>query len=631
MLEKSTSQSWRYGALRGTGLGFLAGAAESVFLPYSLKLSLSFAEFMLLGLLNVFIMGAAALAIGVVTGIVHAFLPNTRRPRAIAIQIGFTGMGLVAYYLWQLAFSVYHDQGRPMAALTVAIMPAFFGFVTYVNAHFLLRKIDLGKMYRRSFGPIALLISTVTVMLTATGYQVTRQSGGFALDDDRSVLLITVDTLRRDYVGAYGEPHAAPTPRMDALAKEGVLFLDATTPMPETAPAHTSMLTGLHPIRHGVLSNSHKLAPVQVTLTEKLREEGYATGAFVSSFAVHSRTNIDQGFDTFDDDFSPLPGLTHINALSWLTKAWMALGDPASTPWLLERGGKQTNARLFDWLDNNQDRPFFAWVHYFEPHAPYESWGVPGFEENGTPGHSVVNHRALMVHGDEATYTDEERKSLVNMYREEVAYTDQLIGDVLDKLDTLELSSNTLVILTSDHGENLGEHGEDYQHHGLYDQVVRVPLIVRAPGLRAKFQEVKQQVSLLDIPNTVLDYLKMDVLPTSEGVELLGYAEGVRHRSIGTTLVGRRGRSFSEGALIGLRNNNIKYIQDIITGERTLFHLLDDPGELHDIISEQPNTVVMAERVLAPEITAFSKQIEVSVADVNVGEAKMLELMGYTQ
>jgi arylsulfatase A-like enzyme len=236
-----------------------------------------------------------------------------------------------------------------------------------------------------------------------------------------------------------------------------------------------------------------------------------------------------------------------------------------------------------------------------------------------------------MVHGDEATYTDEERKSLVNMYREEVAYTDQLIGDVLDKLDTLELSSNTLVILTSDHGENLGEHGEDYQHHGLYDQVVRVPLIVRAPGLRAKFQEVKQQVSLLDIPNTVLDYLKMDVLSTSEGVELLGYAEGVRHRSIGTTLVGRRGRSFSEGALIGLRNNNIKYIQDIITGERTLFHLLDDPSELHDIISEQPNTVVMAERVLAPEIAAFSKQIEVSVADVNVGEAKMLELMGYTQ
>jgi choline-sulfatase len=518
-----------------------------------------------------------------------------------------------------------------MAALTVAIMPAFFGFVTYVNAHFLLRKIDLGKMYRRSFGPIALLLSIVTVTLTAAGYQVTRQSGGFALDDDRSVLLITVDTLRRDYVGAYGEPHAAPTPRMDALAKEGVLFLDATTPMPETAPAHTSMLTGLHPIRHGVLSNSHKLSPIQVTLTEKLRQEGYATGAFVSSFAVHSRTNIDQGFDTFDDDFSPLPGLTHINALSWLTKAWMALGDPASTPWLLERGGKQTNARLFDWLDNNQDRPFFAWVHYFEPHAPYESWGVPGFEENGTPGHSVVNHRALMVHGDEATYTDEERKSLVNMYREEVTYTDQLIGDVLDKLDTLELSSNTLVILTSDHGENLGEHGEDYQHHGLYDQVVRVPLIVRAPGLRAKVQEVKQQVSLLDIPNTVLDYLKMDVLPTSEGVELLGYAEGVRHRSIGTTLVGRRGRSFSEGALVGLRNNNIKYIQDIVTGERTLFHLLDDPGEIHDIISEQPNTVVMAERVLAPEIAAFSKQIEVSVADVNVGEAKMLELMGYTQ
>jgi len=123
----------------------------------------------------------------------------------------------------------------------------------------------------------------------------------------------------------------------------------------------------------------------------------------------------------------------------------------------------------------------------------------------------------------------------------------------------------------------------------------------------------------------------MDPLPTSEGVELLGYAEGVRHRSIGTTLVGRRGRSFSEGALVGLRNNNIKYIQDIVTGDRKMFHLLDDPDELRDILDEQPNTLAMAERVLEPEIAAFSKQIEVSVTDVDIGEAKMLELMGYTQ
>ena len=631
MQGKTTAQLWRYGALRGTGLGFLAGASESVFLTYNLKLPLSFAEFLLLGTLNVLIMGVVALAFGVVTGFVHLLLPNTRKPRVLAIQFGLTGLGLVAYYLWQLAFTVYDEQGRLFAAIIVATMPAFFAIVTYVNTHFVLRKIDLGKVYRFSFGPIALVLSVMTVISTGAGYQISRQSGGFALEDDQSVLLITVDTLRRDYVSAYGEPHTAPTPRMDALAKEGVLFLDATTPMPETAPAHASMLTGLHPIRHGVLSNSHKLSPTQATLTEKLRLEGYATSAFVSSFAVHSRTNIDQGFDTFDDDFSPLPGVTHINALSWVTKVWMALGDPASTPWLLERGGKQTNARLFDWLDRNHDRPFFAWVHYFEPHAPYESWGVPGFEENGTPGNSVVNHRALMIHGDNATYTDQERTSLVNMYREEVAYTDQLIGDVLDKLEALDLKDNTLVIVTSDHGENLGEHGEDYQHHGLYDQVIRVPLIIRAPGLRAKHQQITQQVRLLDIPNTVLDYLKMDPLPASEGVELLGYAEGVRHRSIGTTLVGRRGRSFSEGALVGLRNNNIKYIQDIVTGDRKMFHLLDDPGELRDILDEQPNTLAMAERVLEPEIAAFSKQIEVSVTDVDIGEAKMLELMGYTQ
>lgn len=622
---------WIYGTTRVIGLGFLAGALEVAVKAFTLKLPLTVFEYVVMGVAAILVMGFAAFAAAIPAGLVHNLRKNANPSRTVAWQFGLVGFALVSYHLWQLALGVWFDQGRLVAALAVALMPIGFAGVIFYNALFWLKKVEIGVEYRVPFPVSALLASLVMTTIAAVGYQYRDTGGSRALEGDRNVLLITIDTLRRDHVGAYGDPHAAPTPRMDALAAEGVLYLDAVTPMPETAPAHATMMTGKHPLRHGVLSNGHELTGGHTTIAEVLEREGYATSAFVSSFAVHSRTGLDQGFRVFDDDLSPLPGLSQVNAIEWMIRVWTVFGDPAATPWLLERGGKQTNARFLHWLDEHDDVPFFAWVHYFEPHAPYEAWGVPGFESNGTPGHTVVDHRAKMAMGDDATYTDEERRQLENLYREEVAYTDGLVGEVLDALEARGLADDTLVIVTADHGEMLGEHGLDYLHHGLYDECLRIPLIIRAPGARVGVKKVAAQVRLMDLANTVFDYLKLDELESSEGTELIGYAEGVRKRSLWTSLIGRRARAFSEGALIGVRDQGVKYIKDIVTADEQLYDLNDDPLEQENLAHSQPKLVTQVRALVAPDETAFIEQIDVDPGEVSMSEAAMLEQLGYTE
>jgi arylsulfatase A-like enzyme len=531
-MDWSVGARWSYGTTRVIGLGFLAGAVEVAVHAFTLKLPLTVVEFLVMACAAVLVMGFAGLMAALPSGVVHFIGRNAPPSRTIAWQFALTGFLLISYYLWQLALGVWTEQGRLVAALAVAAMPIGFAGVIYYNALFWLKKVEIGVEYRVPFPVSALVVSAVVSLIAAVGYQARDTGGSGALDGDRNVLLITIDTLRRDHVGVYGEAMAVATPRMDALAAEGVVYMDAVAPMPETAPSHATMMTGKHPLRHGVLSNGHELTGGHKTLAEVLEEEGYATGAFVSSFAVHSRTGLDQGFRVFDDDLSPLPGLAQVDALGKLMRVWMVVGDPASTPWMLERGGKQTNARFVDWLDGHDQVPFFAWVHYMEPHAPYEPWGLPGYEANGPVGQPVVDHREKMAQGDAAIYTDQERDQLRSLYAEEVAYTDTLVGEVLDELDRRGLADNTLVILTADHGEMLGEHGLDFLHHGLYDEALRVPLIIRAPGARIGVKRVEPQVRLMDLVNTVLDYLKLDELESSEGVDLMGYAEGVRHKTM---------------------------------------------------------------------------------------------------
>jgi choline-sulfatase len=373
------------------------------------------------------------------------------------------------------------------------------------------------------------------------------------------------------------------------------------------------MFTGLHPLRHKVLSNGHKLSRGYQTIAEVLQGEGYSTGAFVSSFAVDSEVGLDQGFSVYDDDFTPyISGFTRINLVRKLVTAWMVLGEPARTPWLFERDGETTVSQFKKWLPAQSGDPFFAWVHLFEPHAPYDAL------EGG------IDHRLRM--GD--NFTDQEREQLRGQYLDEVRRVDGYIGQIIETLDSRELSDNTLVILVADHGEMLGEHGYMFNHFSLYDEVVRVPMIVVAPGLHFKKTTVDTQVRLMDLPATILDYLQIDAMEETEGVELIGYAEGHRKATMWCSLIGREGRSGD--LLVGLRNNGVKYIRTLSGGAEQLFNVEEDSVESSNIVDEQAATLEQARRLVSSEARALevlSREAKPTALDAR----SMLKALGYTQ
>ena len=290
---------------------------------------------------------------------------------------------------------------------------------------------------------------------------------------DVNVLLVTIDTLRTDRLSCYS-PKYLRTPRIDSLASRGILFERAFAHDPITLASHTNILLGLNPPTHGVSENSKSVVPDEfLTLAEELKAQGYATGAFVSSFSLDSRFGLDQGFGVYDDAYpsKPTPGI------------------PIS-----ERPAGKTLAAAQTWLGAQKGK-WFCWVHLWDPHAPY------------TPP---------------APYAAQFAK---DPYSGEVAYVDAELGKLFDWLDAHGGLGRTLVILTADHGESLGEHGETFHSYFAYDSTIWVPLIIAGPGI-PKAARVKDYVSHVDIFPTVCDALGLKAPAGLQGASLLPFFKG---------------------------------------------------------------------------------------------------------
>src|SRR5262245_43827798 len=268
------------------------------------------------------------------------------------------------------------------------------------------------------------------------------------------IVLITIDTLRADHLGCYGAAGAA-TPVLDGLAREGVLYEDATSVAPVTLVAHATILTGLIPPAHGVRSNGSFRLPAEVTtLAERLHARGFATGAFVGSFVLSHEFGLDQGFDTYDDT---LPRQRPDRKFDFA-----------------ERRAVEVLSRAADWAVAKKDGPFFLWAHVYDPHAPYDP--PPPFDR---------------------TFAD-------RPYDGEIAYVDSEIGKFLERLRGARILDRALLVVTADHGEGLGEHGESTHGLFLYQSTLHVPLIVRPPGGRSPGQRVARTIGLVDLAPTIL-------------------------------------------------------------------------------------------------------------------------------
>lgn len=352
--------------------------------------------------------------------------------------------------------------------------------------------------------------------------------------DRYNILLISVDTLRADRLGCYGAS-AVETPAMDRLAADGVRFANAFSPVPLTLPAHWTVLTGLEPWEHGVIDNGMALpAPPAVTLAERLAAAGYDTAAFVAAFVLHRSFGLSRGFSVYDD------GPAADAALDQTLHATA----PAD-----ERVG-----RALDWLRRDRQRPFFLWLHLFDPHAPYEP--PPAF-------------RALYAG---------------RHYDGEVAFVDTQIGRLLAGLERAGLSGKTLVVLLSDHGEGLGEHGE--QTHGvlLYDATLHVPLLLRLPGVLPAGAVRRDAVTLADVTPTVLALAGLTPGAEGDGIDLFAPRAEKTARRLAAISESPR-RRFGWAGLTAIRAGAWKYI---LSPRPELYRIADDPRELTDLVAVDP-------------------------------------------
>ena len=303
---------------------------------------------------------------------------------------------------------------------------------------------------------------------------------------------------------------------MDGLAKAGVWVERALTPTPSTGPAHASLLTGLYPWRHRVLENAVPMSGARVTLAERVREQGGATAAFVSSYILHPRFGFDQGFDSYV--FDP-------------TESYVWRSRNTESFW--QRGQRTTDAAM-SWLNEQShagSQRFFLWVHYFDPHQPYlppGKYAVPASQPVDLTGKKVPKG----IRGKA------ELRSLIRAYRGEVQYVDAQIGRLLERLHLLGLAETTAVIVTSDHGEGLGDHGVLQHGENLFDELVRIPLIASGPGI-APAGRLAGTAQLEDLYPTVLALLGIESPADLDGVDLLPWLSGEVKQSPREAALGR--------------------------------------------------------------------------------------------
>lgn len=350
----------------------------------------------------------------------------------------------------------------------------------------------------------------------------------------------------------------------------------------------------------------------------ELRQDGFATAAFVADPRLGGEANLAQHFHVFDDDIgAPLPALYHL----FLGRSVLAWNGGRAGQGI--RSGPDTVARFRAWLDVHADRPFFAWIHLAEPAAPFEPHGLPGFEGNGRPGAPVVDHAAL----GPGPHDRDTARRLNQLYDEEVVAADRALGEVVAALQERGLDAETMVIAAGLYGADLGEHGH-FGHTGLWESVIGVPLVASWPqGPRG--ERVDAQVRLTDVFATVLAFLGIsDPEKPGEGFALQEWVLGVRTDDLQTPLFGE-GR---DGALLlGFRGDWFKYVRRYDDGRELAFSVDADPDEQRLVNEVEATNVEQVRGNLAPYATMLRRMRPGEVGLPKAVDAAGLEALGYTR
>jgi len=382
-----------------------------------------------------------------------------------------------------------------------------------------------------------------------------------------NILLISIDTCRADHLSCYGYGHRT-TPTIDAIAQEGVLFSNVLSPVPLTLPSHSSMLTGTIPPYHGAhLNFDYQLGESAKTLAEILKGHGFTTGAVVSAFVLDSQFGLGQGFDTYHDRF----------------------GADLDRTGHEERKADETNRHAMSWLAEHGHVPFFLFLHYFDPHDPYEP---PEPFASRFPG---------------------------NPYAGEIAYTDHCIGQVIGKLKELGLYDSTLIVITADHGEMLG--------YFIYEAAVKVPLIFKLPGQRHP-RRIEELVGLIDIVPTVCGLLGIEPGSDLQGMDLSGCVRDGTRPEQGRDLYceSLTATSYDASSLLGVVTDRWKYIQ---TTRPELYDLARDPGESKNLVVVEAHRASDMRARLKEMLAKQLREGSDSRLELDEKDRQRLESLGY--
>lgn len=421
---------------------------------------------------------------------------------------------------------------------------------------------------------------------------------GCAESGDRSpeplprLILVTIDTLRADHLGAYGYPRDT-SPNLDAFADEAIVFETCLSPLASTLPAHTSLLTGVHPLEHGILANVRRGGQPFVSrislrsFAEFASERGYRTAAFVSAVPVGSHTGLSRGFELYDEPDGIL------------------------------RSGDHTNDRVLPWLDRFGEEPFFLWVHYYDPHYPYRPREEFDLFSDDDHAERYVADRRIPEVSSRPNGQRLETRAILDAYDGEVRFADDQVGRLFESLRQSGLWDDVAIVVTSDHGEGLGEH--DMIGHGyIHREQLQVPLMIRVPG--AEPRRVSRPVTLEDVLPTTLHLLGPEgwegFLNQASGVDALAPGPGrdgvLSRRSI-------RPRDDVSGIAFTFTDGRWKYVHEPDQGDR-LFDWSEDPYELDNRRETERRTAGDLMSRLASNARTFNTRGKVLARDTPLAQ-----------
>lgn len=383
----------------------------------------------------------------------------------------------------------------------------------------------------------------------------------------RHIILISIDTLRSDHLGAYGYTRAR-TPNLDAFARDGILFEHAFSHSPLTLPSHASMLTGMLPAGHGLRDNiGFRKSDGIETVPQMLKRNGFATGAVVSAFVLRKASGIDQGFDYFDDAIREHAG--------------ESLGG-------IQRNGSESVALAREWIRQKKDKPFFFFLHLYEPHAPYDA-------------------------------PDPLRSSSATPYDADVSLADSFFGSFVQFLQSEKIYDDALIFLVSDHGEGLGDHGEAEHGIFLYREAIQVPVIIKIPRNARGGSRVQTPIQLIDLRPTIQAAAGISSLEGTVGMDVLSNNLNEKRKIYSETYYPRLHFGWSD--LHSLIENGKHYIHAPLP---ELYDINADPAEKINRFAEDRRSSSAMRQAIAP----FVKPIRAPEA-IDPEEARKLAALGY--